>query len=94
MNRALPEGRGKDFVSGALFSGGTETLATWDRFIGDRALVDGEKEQTKTKKVIAQTEFAAQKALWVGEKMEWEEKCQELVSAGRFKGEAGGAPPT
>ena len=78
---------------GPLFSGGTETLATWDGFIGDRALMDGEKEQTKTIKAMAQTEFVARKALWVGAKMEWEDKRRKLVAAGRCKGEAGNPPP-
>jgi len=42
---------------------------------------------------MAQTEFAARKALWVGANIEWEEKRQELVATGRLKEEAGNPPP-
>jgi len=56
--------------------------------------MDDEKEQTKTQKAMAPTELAAWKALWVGAKMEWEEKHRTLVVAGIFEGEVGDVPLT
>ena len=53
-----------------LFPGRTRTLATIDGFIGEQVLMDGEKEQTKTKKATAQAELAARKLLWARAKME------------------------
>jgi len=79
---------------GCLLPGGTGTLATIDGSIGEQALMDGEKGQTKTQKAMPQAELAAWKALWVGEKMEWEEKHWTLVGAGIFEGEAGNVPLT
>jgi len=56
--------------------------------------MDGERAQTKTQKTMAQAELAAWKALWVGAKMEWEEKHRTLVGAGIFEGEVGNVPLT
>jgi len=75
-----------------LFPGGTGSLATGDAFMDEQASIDREKEQTKAKKSTAQAELAARKELWTRAKVEWEERRQALVAAGRFKGEAGNPP--
>jgi len=68
-----------------LFPGGTGSLATVDVFMDEQALINREREQTKAKKSTAQAELTMSK-------VEWEERHQALVAAGRFKGEVGNPP--
>jgi len=58
----------------------------------EQALIDSEREGTRTKKAMAQAELAARKVLWARAKVEWEEKHQALADAGGSKGGAGKPP--
>jgi hypothetical protein len=58
----------------------------------EQALMDSKREQIKMKKETTQAELAAWKELWARARMEWEERHQALVAAGRLKGEAGKPP--